>query len=152
MQNYSDNYNLIIKIASELDIVHARSQVKQFMQSIGFSLADMTKIATAVSELARNIYRYAGQGVIKVREVSVDGEPGIEIIAEDEGPGIEDVEKALEDGFSTIRSLGLGLPGVKRLVDRFHIESSAGKGTKVTIFKKNQRKRRRSVSSFQRYP
>lgn len=100
---------------------------------LGFSAADLALIATAISELARNIVLYAKEGEI-VLGLSENGDRrGITVVARDEGPGIPDVERALQEGYSTSRSLGLGLPGVRRLMDDFHITSEVGSGTTVVV-------------------
>jgi len=123
-----------IEIASVEGIVTARQKVRELASNMGFSTVDQTRIATAVSELARNIYQYAGKGMVTV--LSLEGDRrGIKIVCQDDGPGIADIELAMTDGYSTAKSLGLGLPGAKRLVDEFHIESDSGKGTKITITK-----------------
>jgi len=144
-----------IEIKEEYDIVTARVSAKEEAKKLGFGIVDQTRIATAVSELARNIVDYAGEGVIEINVVRAEavkggssssrsgsehhGEVGerlgLEIIAADNGPGIEDVEKALEDGFSTGGGLGIGLGGVRRLMDEFEIQSKVGEGTKVRVVK-----------------
>jgi len=103
--------------------------------SIGFSETDSTLIATAISELARNIVTYAKKGELRIRAERDTSREGISVIAKDNGAGIANIKLALQDGFSTSGSLGLGLPGVKRLVDEFDIISGAGRGTTVTIRK-----------------
>jgi serine/threonine-protein kinase RsbT len=102
---------------------------------MGFSPGDATLVATAISELARNIILYAKRGHITLQALANSGSRGIAIVARDEGPGIPDVRRALEDGYSTSRSLGLGLPGVRRLMDEFEIESEVNRGTRVTVRK-----------------
>ena len=124
-----------IPIASDLDIIRARQTGRTEASKLGFSSTDLTLIATAISELARNIVMYAKQGEIIVRLVRCAEKQGITVIARDRGPGIADVKQTLQDGYSTSRSLGLGLPGVRRLMDEFEIESQVGKGTVVTIKK-----------------
>jgi len=144
-----------IEIKEEYDIVTARVSAKEEAKKLGFGIVDQTRIATAVSELARNIVDYAGEGVIEINivrtEEAVEGSSssrsgsghhgeagkrlGLEIIAADNGPGIEDIEKALEDGFSTGGGLGIGLGGVRRLMDEFEIQSKVGEGTKVRVVK-----------------
>lgn len=140
MRNISvGEYQLVIKVAREEDIVIARQMVKNFAAEIGFSLVDVTKIATVVSELARNIFRYAGSGLILVR-LREEEEKVLEIVAYDEGPGIENLGVVLQGGYSTSsRSFGLGLSGVKRLMDSFEIESEKGKGTIVRVEKRRRR-------------
>ena len=103
--------------------------------SIGFSSTNMTLIATAISELARNIVEYAQHGEIIISMISENGRKGISIVARDNGPGIADVAQALQDGYSSRRSLGLGLPGTRRIVDEFDINSHIGEGTTVVVKK-----------------
>ena len=147
-----------IRIREEYDIVTARVSAKEEAKKLGFGIVDQTRIATAVSELARNIVDYAGEGVIEINivdkkgvvggsgsgssegrggdnDIEREGCLGLEIIAVDNGPGIEDIEKALEDGFSTGGGLGIGLGGVRRLMDEFEIQSKVGEGTKVRVVK-----------------
>lgn len=124
-----------IPIASDLDIVRARQTGRTAASTLGFSSTDLTLIATAISELARNIVMYAKEGEIIVRLVRSSDKQGIVVIARDHGPGIADVRRTLQDGYSTSRSLGLGLPGVRRLMDEFEIESQLGQGTVVTVRK-----------------
>jgi serine/threonine-protein kinase RsbT len=123
-----------VAIREGSDIITARQQGRALAAHMGFSSADQTLIATAVSEVARNILRYAQRGEIIVRLVQ-NGKRGIMIIAHDEGPGIPDLTLALQDGYSTSNSLGLGLPGTKRIMDEFRIESAVGQGTTVTMTK-----------------
>jgi serine/threonine-protein kinase RsbT len=102
--------------------------------ALGFRLIDQTRLATVASELARNIVKYAGRGRMIAQPVaSPDGRSGLRLIFEDSGPGIPDVEAAMRDGFSTGRGLGKGLPGSRRLVDEFQIESELGRGTRVAV-------------------
>jgi serine/threonine-protein kinase RsbT len=105
---------------------------------LGFSSGDSTLIATAISELGRNILSYARQGEIIIRAIDGRGQPGILIVASDKGPGISDVQQALQDGFSTSGGLGLGLPGVRRLMDEFEITSVPKRGTTVKVKKWKQ--------------
>jgi serine/threonine-protein kinase RsbT len=105
---------------------------------LGFSATDSTLIATAISELARNIVSYARKGEITVKTIHASSRHGILVIASDDGPGIPDVLQAMRDGFSTSGSLGLGLPGVRRLMDEFQIASQPGRGTTVTVKKWKQ--------------
>ena len=124
-----------IEIKEESDIVVSRRIVREISAELGFGIVDQTKLATATSELARNIYRYAGTGVVIVEKTS--GPDGIKILFEDHGPGIEDIPRAMQEGFSTTPgSLGLGLIGAKRLVDEMNIDSEVGRGTTITLFKK----------------
>jgi serine/threonine-protein kinase RsbT len=116
------------------DIITARQQGRAVAAQLGFSSTDQTLIATAISEMARNILLYAQRGEIIVRPVQ-NGKSGILIIAHDEGPGIPDINLALQNGYSTSNSLGLGLPGTKRIMDEFTIVSEVGKGTTITMKK-----------------
>jgi serine/threonine-protein kinase RsbT len=125
----------LVHIGHEADIVTARQKGRELAKEAGFSGSDLTLIATAISEVARNIIVYAEQGEIVMNVVHEEGRSGILVIAQDEGPGIPDVERAMQDGYSTGNSLGLGLPGAKRLMDEFDIHSAIGKGTTVTMKK-----------------
>jgi serine/threonine-protein kinase RsbT len=124
-----------IAIRSDDDVVAARREARELAASIGFEPTDLTLLATAISEVARNITAYAGSGEIVVSVRNSGGRVGIAVEARDEGPGIEDVDLALRDGYSTGDGLGLGLPGARRLVDEFAIETSPGRGTVVTMVK-----------------
>lgn len=124
-----------VSIQSDVDIVAARQKGRALAARIGFSATDMTLIATAISELARNIVFYAKRGEIILRMLDGPGAAGIMIISRDEGPGIRNVRDALRDGFSTSGGLGLGLPGVKRLMDEFEISTEVGQGTTVSVKK-----------------
>jgi anti-sigma regulatory factor (Ser/Thr protein kinase) len=126
---------LRLSIASDGDILAARSQIRAAVLELGFAATDMVRIVTAVSELARNILLYAGRGELRLELVSQGGREGVQITAQDEGPGIPDVAKALLDGFSTSGGLGLGLPGARRLMDEFQIRTEVKKGTTVTVKK-----------------
>jgi serine/threonine-protein kinase RsbT len=124
-----------VPIKSERDIVVARQKGRALATSIGFSISDATLIATAISELARNIVSYAGEGMICMNVIYDSRRKGLLIVASDEGPGISDIPRALRDGFSTSGSLGIGLPGVRRLMDEFDISSQPDVGTIVTVTK-----------------
>jgi serine/threonine-protein kinase RsbT len=124
-----------VRINSDQDIVVARQKGRSLAIALGFSSGDATLLATAISELARNIVSYAKTGDIVVKVIHGSANSGIQIVARDNGPGIPDVQQALRDGFSTSGSLGLGLPGVMRLVDEFHIASVESQGTTVSIKK-----------------
>ena len=124
-----------VAINRDSDIVDARQKGRELAVQIGFSGSDLTLIATAISEIARNIVVYAQKGEISLGIIERGGKRGVMVVARDEGPGIPDIEQAMRDGFSTGRSLGLGLPGAKRLVDEFEIVSGVGKGTTVTMRK-----------------
>ncbi len=126
-----------VSIDSEDAIVAARAIARDGARNIGFSSLDQARIATAVSELARNVVRYAtgSHGEMFVRAITNETRTGIEIIVRDDGPGIENLELALEPGYTSASGLGLGLSGTKRLMDEFSIESTVGSGTAVTIRK-----------------
>jgi serine/threonine-protein kinase RsbT len=124
-----------IAVTSEEGIVLARQAGRAMSAELGLSETDQTLVATAISEVARNIILYAGRGVVELDVTIGASGPGLRIRAVDEGPGIDDVELAMRDGYSTGRSLGLGLPGARRLMDEFSITSVAGQGTTVTMVK-----------------
>ena len=124
-----------IAISSSGDIVIARQRGRALAAGLGFSGSDLTLIATAISELARNIIEYATTGEVILGQAGKNGRSGIVIVARDEGPGIGDVAKALSAGYTTGQGLGLGLPGVRRLMDEFEIDSEPGHGTTVTVRK-----------------
>jgi serine/threonine-protein kinase RsbT len=124
-----------VAIEHELDIVTARQAGREMAAQNGFTATDQTLIATAISEVARNIVVYARQGEVVVSRIDKEGRVGIQVIARDHGPGIDSLELALRDGYSTKQSLGLGLPGARRLMDDFAIESELGHGTTVTMRK-----------------
>ena len=124
-----------IAVRSEADIVFARQKGRELAAALGFSSTDLTLIATAISELARNIVLYARRGRIVVKGIERNGRRGIMVVARDDGPGIPDVAQALQSGFSTSGGLGLGLPGVRRLTDELDIVSAVGRGTIVTVKK-----------------
>jgi len=127
-----------VAINSDQDIVSARQRGRAMANELGFSSGDATLIATAISELARNIVAYARRGRITLNVVNGTNRQGISVTASDDGPGIPDIAQALRDGFSTSGSLGLGLPGVRRLVDEFEITSRPGRGTTVVVKKWRQ--------------
>jgi serine/threonine-protein kinase RsbT len=122
-------------IRSDLDIVIARTLARDTAKTLGFGAIDQARIATAVSELARNIFLYAGTGTVTVREVERSGRKGLEVICEDQGPGITSIDQVMQDGYSTSRGMGMGLPGAKRLMDEFDIRSQEGIGTTITCRK-----------------
>jgi serine/threonine-protein kinase RsbT len=126
---------ICVSIATDQDVVVARQRGRAIALELGFSASDSTLLATAISELARNIVSYAGQGQILLRAAQNSGRPRVTVVARDDGPGIPSIEQALRDGYSTSDSLGLGLPGVRRLVEEFEIISEIGRGTTVTIRK-----------------
>jgi serine/threonine-protein kinase RsbT len=124
----------VIPIESDADVVAARQRARAMASELELTSTDQTLLATAISEVARNITAYAKQGQVLLKIIRDDaGRHGIRVIAQDEGPGIENVELALQDGFTSGNGLGLGLPGARRLVDEFAIETAPGRGTKVTL-------------------
>ncbi len=131
----ADDTETRISINGDSDVARAILHANRISQTAQFETVDQSRIATAVSELARNILKYAGHGQIVLRQVRAQGGRGIEIVAGDQGPGIADKDRALSDHFSSGGTLGLGLPGVKRLMDEFSLESAAGSGTRVTVRK-----------------
>jgi serine/threonine-protein kinase RsbT len=124
-----------VRIDSEGDIITARKIIRAAAVAMGFSVTDVTRIVTAASELTRNVFRYAGSGVLYWQKLSASDRVGIELTFEDHGPGIPDIEQAMEIGYTTGGGLGLGLPGARRLMDEMTVESEAGKGTRVTVRK-----------------
>jgi len=124
-----------LEIEDDRDVVTARSKGRKMAAEMGFSRPDQALIATAISELARNIVNYAGKGGVELGKLQKPGYVGIRVVAHDEGPGIADIESAMIDGFSTGNSLGLGLPGTKRIVDEFQLQSAPGEGVTVTAVK-----------------
>jgi len=122
-----------VRIANETDIYFIQSELLKVVVPIGFSMVDQNKIKTIVSELAFNIIKYAKSGVIKVSKFEERGKKGVLIQAIDRGPGIIDIDEALLDNYSSSGTLGLGLPGVKRLSDYMKIESSRNKGTEIIV-------------------
>ncbi|HYT05349.1 MAG TPA: anti-sigma regulatory factor [Gemmatimonadales bacterium] len=126
---------LRVAIASDVDVVTARQRGRALAAEAGFSSGDQTVIAAAISEIARNILMYAKRGEIALSVVANGEQQGVVVIAQDQGPGIADVARALQDGYSTSGGLGLGLPGAKRLMDDFNVASAVGQGTTVTMTK-----------------
>ncbi|HVW15346.1 MAG TPA: anti-sigma regulatory factor [Mucilaginibacter sp.] len=122
-------------VQREQDVVPFRNRVKEYAVKIRMGLVNQTKLITAASELVRNMLRYANGGTVLIEVISRGRDSGIRLTFEDKGPGIADINVALRDGYSTGKSLGLGLPGARRLVNEFDIQSEVGKGTKVTIVK-----------------
>ncbi|MGJ1483243.1 anti-sigma regulatory factor [Sphingobacterium multivorum] len=119
----------------EQDVIPFRNRVKDASVAIKMGLVNQTKLITAASELARNMLKYANGGQASIESVTDGRNKAIKLVFEDRGPGIQDINKAMEDGYSTGKSLGLGLPGTKRLVNQFEIKSKLGEGTTVTIIK-----------------
>jgi len=126
---------VVVPIRADVDVVMARQKIRALVSDLRFSGSELTLIATAISEVARNIVSYAGSGEIVMRVVRQGQRRGITVVARDKGPGIADIERAMEDGFSTSRGLGLGLPGSKRLMDEFELVSEVGEGTEITMTK-----------------
>ncbi len=120
-------------ISAAEDVVQARQVARQWAVEAGFSLVDQTKIVTAASELARNTLVYGGGGTMRVDAITAGGRRGLRLVFEDKGPGIEDLDRAMQDGYTTGTGLGLGLSGAKRLASEFEIWSRVGEGTRVTI-------------------
>ena len=126
---------LRIPVTADVDVVTARQRGRELAAQAGFSSGDQTVIAAAISEIARNILNYAKRGEVMLSVVTNGDRQGVVIVAQDQGPGIPDVDRALQDGYSTSGGLGLGLPGARRLMDDFYVESALGKGTTVTMTK-----------------
>ncbi|MBM7571076.1 anti-sigma regulatory factor [Aquibacillus albus] len=129
------NFQTCVNIQKEWDIVGARQLGRDRAKEIGFGTVDQARIATAISELARNIYLYAGTGKICFEMMNDINQKGLLVIATDNGPGIKDISQVMEDGYTTSGGLGAGLPGVKRLMDEFDIISDPGKGTEIRAIK-----------------
>ncbi len=126
---------LVVPIRADVDVLLARQEARRLCSTLRFTGGELTLIATAISEVARNIVAYAGTGEIVLEIVHQGQQRGLLVTARDRGPGIADIEQAMQDGFSTSRGLGLGLPGSKRLMDDFRIVSEIGKGTEITMTK-----------------
>lgn len=122
-----------LPIATEMDVVQARQAARSWAVELGFKLVDQTKIVTAASELARNTLIYGGGGSLTLRALREDPRMGLELVFEDQGPGIADVAQAMRDGFTSGSGLGMGLGGSKRLMSDFKLETEPGKGTRVTV-------------------
>ena len=124
-----------IPIRGDADVVGARKQGRELAAQVGFSATELTIIATAISEIARNIVMFAERGEVVVSLVGEDSRQGVTVVARDSGPGIPDLERALKDGYSGYGGMGLGLPGSRRLMDEFEITTEVDKGTTVTMTK-----------------
>ena len=122
-------------IAADVDVVQARQAGRELAAEIGFSAGDQTVIAAAISEIARNILMYAKRGEVRFTKVLDGTQQGLIVVAEDDGPGIRDIPRALQDGYSTSGGLGLGMPGARRLMDEFEVVSAPGQGTRITMRK-----------------
>lgn len=126
---------LRVPVRSDADVVTARQVGRTLASGLRFSTVDLTFIATAISEVARNIVQYAERGEVRIMLIEENGRRGIQVVASDAGPGIPDVARVLKGGYSTGGSLGAGISGASRLMDRLDIESQVGEGTKVTMWK-----------------
>ena len=124
-----------VAIESDDDVVVARSKARELAAALGFGGTDLTLLATAISEIARNITAYARRGEVCITTVRRGRRSGIKVVASDHGPGIADLELALRDGYTSGNGLGLGLPGARRLMDEFDVDTAVGRGTTVTMLK-----------------
>lgn len=124
-----------VAIVAETDVILVRKTVREAAERLNFRLTDVTRIVTCASELARNVFLYAGSGVLKCRSLDVNDTAGIELTFEDHGPGIADMEQVMQEGYSTSGGLGLGLPGSRKLMDEIDIRSRVGEGTTVVVRK-----------------
>ena len=122
-----------LDVRTSEDVVKVRQEVRNRTAAVGFSLVDQTKFVTAASEIARNTIDHGGGGVARIETLMAAGKRGVRLIFEDQGPGINDIKLAMQDGYSTGGGLGMGLPGSKRLSNEFHVELTPGEGTKVTL-------------------
>jgi|SRR5690625_150145 len=129
------NHTSCMKINKEWDIVGARQLGREVARKIGFGTVDQARIATAISELARNIYLYTDSGRILIKVIDDFGKKGIHLRVIDSGPGISDISKVMQDGYTTSNGLGAGLPGVRRLMDEFDLKSELGNGTEINVVK-----------------
>ena len=127
-----------VKIEAATDVVAARQQARALAGEAGFSTCDSTLITTAVSEMTRNILEYAGHGEVTITLLKKGSKTGVQIVAHDDGPGIADIPQVMQDGYSSRKGMGIGLPGTKRLMDEFDIRSRLGSGTTITMKKWNQ--------------
>ena len=130
-QRFFEKYTIDI----EFDLIKIRQVVRKISKEMKFDIVDQTKLVTAVSELARNVFDYVGKGEVIVEEAEDSFKRGLKITVIDKGPGIPDIDLAMSDGFSTKKGLGKGLSGTKKLMDEFSIQSEVGKGTEVVIVK-----------------
>ncbi|HEX4628980.1 MAG TPA: anti-sigma regulatory factor [Gemmatimonadales bacterium] len=124
-----------VPIGADVDVVDARQRGRELAAEAGFSSGDQTVVAAAISEIARNILMYAKRGEVALSIIANGDRKGVEVVARDQGPGIADVARALQDGYSTSGGLGLGMPGARRLMDDFDVTSAVGQGTTVTMRK-----------------
>jgi serine/threonine-protein kinase RsbT len=135
MQAAGEGDEALLPIQTGKDVVLARQRGREIAAQIDFSSTDLTLIATAISEIARNVVRFADHGQMRIRIIEDPTRRGVLIVARDIGPGIPDVRRALEDGYSTYGGMGLGLPGSRRLMDEFQVASEVGKGTTIMMTK-----------------
>lgn len=129
------DHETVMPLRSDVDVLKARQCGKELAATLHFSNSERTIIATAISEIARNTVLYAKSGCMQLKLVKQGNRRGLMIVAQDEGPGIPDLKLAMQDGYTTSRGLGIGLPGAKRLMDEFDIVSEVGKGTMITMKK-----------------
>lgn len=127
-----------VPIDSATDVVEARQQARALAADAGFSTCDATLITTAVSEMTRNVLEYAGRGEVVISLLKRGAKSGVQIVVQDQGPGIADIAQVMQDGYSSRKGMGIGLPGTKRLMDEFEIRSRVGSGTMVTMKKWKQ--------------
>jgi serine/threonine-protein kinase RsbT len=124
-----------LRVTSESDIVAARRQLRDVTREIGFGITDITRVVTAGSELTRNMYQYAAGGVVRWQRIEDGGKLGLELVFEDRGPGIPDLDEVMQEGYTSGGGLGMGLPGSRRLMDEMEIDSETGRGTRIVIRK-----------------
>jgi serine/threonine-protein kinase RsbT len=124
-----------LRVTSESDIVAARRQLRDVTREIGFGITDVTRVVTAGSELTRNMYQYAAGGVVQWQRVEDGGKIGLELVFEDRGPGIPDLDEVMQEGYTSGGGLGMGLPGSKRLMDEMEIDSEIDRGTRIVVRK-----------------
>lgn len=130
--------NEMLSVSSEPDLIAVRNKARLHARAAGFGLTDETKLVTAVSELARNMISHGGGGQALIEDLEQNGRQGIRVTFTDRGPGIANIGQAMQDGYSSINGLGLGLPGARRLVHDFEIKSSAKEGTHIVIVRWNR--------------
>lgn len=138
-QSDKEKEPLTIEIHTEVDIVEARQKGRMFSNCLGFSTLDQARIITTISELSRNIYKYATAGKIIMEIIENQLEIGLKIVAVDKGPGIKNIQKAMESGYTTSGGLGIGLSGVKKLMDEFTISSQEDHGVNIQVIKWKKR-------------
>jgi serine/threonine-protein kinase RsbT len=136
---FENGKKIRVPVSSDRDLVTARREGRVMAEQLGFTATEATLVATAISELARNIVNYARNGEIQIGLINNGSRRGITVVACDQGPGIADIKLALQPGYSTSGSLGLGLPGVRRIMDEFDISSELGRGTTITVVKWKRR-------------